>query len=301
MFWLLLFKFAVSFLALGWTLSKIDWALVTSALAQMHLNSVIYAILLLGLALVIAALRQYFIFHAMHMRISWRQISVLVFRGAFLNQILPGGVGGDGYRILKMARNAFGKVRIVSAIFWDRVVGFFQIALLCTIASLAQAIAPSIKQNIWISLGFVWLAISGVFVGAFIPKKLRFNKLKSLIGLLQFGRYILKNSFLKTFIIGIISTLILFAAFHKLSLALDLPFSYLQSGIWCSMCILVTIIPVSLAGWGVREGMLTVVFQSMGIASEKAVLLGIAFGLCQLIIGLIGGLFFFISPSNSNK
>lgn len=301
MFWLLSFKFAVSFAALGWTLSKINWELVITAFQQMHVNGLIYAILLLSVATVIAALRQYFIFQAMHMRINWRQISVLVFRGAFLNQILPGGVGGDGYRILKMARNAFGKVRVISAIFWDRVIGFFQIAFLCTIASMAQPIAASIKQNIWISLGFVWLALLAAFIGAFIPKNFKFAKLKSLIGLLQFGRYILKNNLLKTFIIGIVSTLSLFAAFHSLSLALDLPFSYLQSGIWCSMCILVTIIPVSLAGWGVREGMLTVVFQSMGIASEKAVLLGIAFGLCQLIIGLIGGFFFFISPLNSSK
>jgi uncharacterized protein (TIRG00374 family) len=300
-FWLLSFKFAVSFLALGWTLSKIDWHLVLQAFQQMHFSYLICAIFLLGLAIVMTAFRQYFIFHAMHMRINLRKIAVLVFRGTFLNQILPGGVGGDGYRILKMARNSFGKVRVVSAIFWDRVVGFFQIALLCTLAIIVQPIIPALKENIVISLVFVWIAILGTFFAAFIPKSWQIKKLKSLIGLLKFGRYFIKNNGLKTFTVGIISTLSLFAAFHSLSLALNLPFGYLESSIWCAMCVLVTIIPVSLAGWGVREGMLTVVFQNMGIAPEKAVLLGITFGMCQLTIGLLVGLCFFISPNTSKK
>lgn len=301
MFWLLSFKFVISFAALGWALSKIDWPLVIQALQHIHLSGLICAIIFLGFATLLAAFRQHFIFHAMHMKVTIRRTQVLVFRGAFFNQILPGGVGGDGYRILKMARNSFGKVRVVSAIFWDRAVGFFQIALLCTVSSAVQPIIPELKHNIIFCLAFVWLAILGMFIAAFLPKKLHIKKFKQIFSLFKFGRYILKNNPLQTFAVGVISTLSLFAAFHSLSLALNLPFNYLENSIWCAMCILVTIVPVSLAGWGVREGMLTVVFQSMNMTAEKAILLGIAFGLCQLINGLIGGIFFFISPNNSKK
>ncbi len=61
--------------------------------------------------------------------------------------------------------------------------------------------------------------------------------------------------------------------------------------------ILLTIIPISLAGWGVREVSMVSLLSYSGIAQETALSISIIFGFTYVIQGLLG-LYFFI---NSKK
>jgi len=53
---------------------------------------------------------------------------------------------------------------------------------------------------------------------------------------------------------------------------------------------LIQLIPVSLAGWGVREATLVVVLAGFGVPNENGLATSLLFGLCQIIIALPGGL-----------
>jgi len=53
---------------------------------------------------------------------------------------------------------------------------------------------------------------------------------------------------------------------------------------------LIQLVPVSLAGWGVREAILVVVLAGFGVPNENALATSVLFGLCQILIGLPGGL-----------
>ncbi len=57
--------------------------------------------------------------------------------------------------------------------------------------------------------------------------------------------------------------------------------------------ILLTIIPISLAGWGVREVSMVSLLSYSGIAQETALSISIIFGFTYVIQGLLG-LYFFI-------
>jgi hypothetical protein len=52
---------------------------------------------------------------------------------------------------------------------------------------------------------------------------------------------------------------------------------------------LVSMIPISFAGWGVREGAMIMGLGGLGISEPNALAVSIAFGLLQLIVGLPGG------------
>jgi len=52
---------------------------------------------------------------------------------------------------------------------------------------------------------------------------------------------------------------------------------------------LVTMAPISFAGWGVREGAMIVGLGLAGIAAADALAVSVAFGLVQVALGVPGG------------
>jgi glycosyltransferase 2 family protein len=71
------------------------------------------------------------------------------------------------------------------------------------------------------------------------------------------------------------------------SLGVDLPF-----GSWVVIVppvSLIQLVPVSLAGWGVREFGFVVVLAGFGIQAEAALAVSLLVGLCMIVVGLPGG------------
>jgi hypothetical protein len=54
--------------------------------------------------------------------------------------------------------------------------------------------------------------------------------------------------------------------------------------------VLATAVPITLAGWGVRESVSVALLQMFGISAEDALGISIMFGLLQLLIGVLSGL-----------
>jgi hypothetical protein len=59
--------------------------------------------------------------------------------------------------------------------------------------------------------------------------------------------------------------------------------------------LLVMTLPISIAGWGVREQAMVVAFALVNVPGEGALALSIMFGLMGLVIGLPGGIVWLIS------
>ena len=53
---------------------------------------------------------------------------------------------------------------------------------------------------------------------------------------------------------------------------------------------LVSTIPISIAGWGVRENLMVVMMSGIGLNQEISLTLSIIFGLVMLTVGLPGGI-----------
>jgi uncharacterized membrane protein YbhN (UPF0104 family) len=77
-----------------------------------------------------------------------------------------------------------------------------------------------------------------------------------------------------------------------LSLGVGLSLVLIVSVTACML--LIVMIPVSLAGWGVREASLIALLVPLGVNSEDALLIGVLFGLMSLVSALPGGLSFLV-------
>ncbi len=74
------------------------------------------------------------------------------------------------------------------------------------------------------------------------------------------------------------------------SLGIDLPLVLIVSV--TAAVLLVLMIPISLGGWGIREASFITLLVPFGVNSQNALLIGILFGLMNLVSSLPGGLSF---------
>jgi len=61
------------------------------------------------------------------------------------------------------------------------------------------------------------------------------------------------------------------------------------------------VVPISIAGWGVREGIMVVGFGYLGVASEASLALSILYGLSILVVALPGGIIWMFKRSHISK
>ena len=74
-----------------------------------------------------------------------------------------------------------------------------------------------------------------------------------------------------------------------LAFALGIWLSPLDAFVLVPSALLIAMVPISLAGWGVREVVFIQAFSLAGVVSSQALALSLLYGLVGLITGLLGG------------
>jgi hypothetical protein len=71
--------------------------------------------------------------------------------------------------------------------------------------------------------------------------------------------------------------------------AVNADFPLLYSVFLVPPVILVTVVPISIAGWGVREGAMVAAFAYAGLAQSDGLIVSLLFGAGFFVIGIVGG------------
>jgi len=67
------------------------------------------------------------------------------------------------------------------------------------------------------------------------------------------------------------------------------------------LVLLVTALPISIAGWGVREGSMVVGLGLLGVPESDAALVSVVIGLIGVGLGALGGLTWLVSGNRRQK
>ncbi|HEC14310.1 MAG TPA: UPF0104 family protein, partial [Rhodospirillales bacterium] len=86
-----------------------------------------------------------------------------------------------------------------------------------------------------------------------------------------------------------------------LALGLGLDVTFVDCLVLFPPVLLVTTLPISIAGWGVREGAMVAAFGLVGVPAEGALVLSILFGLLSIAISLPGGVIWLMSQDRKEK
>ncbi|MFT5497120.1 MAG: hypothetical protein ACI9TH_002526 [Kiritimatiellia bacterium] len=217
------------------------------------------------------------------------------------NLVMPGALGGDLIRSLYIMKEAEShRASNLLGMLVDRVVGLFSILLLGTICGF---LAPGLDQKGSFVLGMGGLFILGM-LGAALAMNEGFNQLLGrilrrfgalgarLIGLLDIwagaASYYRSNRGRVTLgiLICFVMHLVSFLAVYLLARNLNLPIGFLSLSIITAISWLITTVPLSFGGLGVRELSFVVLLGTQGIAAEPATALSLAqFGIGLIIAG----------------
>jgi uncharacterized membrane protein YbhN (UPF0104 family) len=117
--------------ALFLVFKKID---IKSTLELMErINPWIFGLAILSslISFIISSLRSNYYFASFGLKISYKYMLFLYFIGAFFNLALPGGIGGDVYKIYHIHRRFdFPKLKAFRVTLYERVNGFFVLCLI---------------------------------------------------------------------------------------------------------------------------------------------------------------------------
>jgi len=156
-----LLKLLLSAALLWLVLRSIDISRMTAALRGADAFWLLVAFLLFNLSKIVSALRLNLYFHAIGIALSQRANLALYYVGMFYNLFLPGGIGGDGYKVYRLARRYARPVGpIVQAVLLDRVSGLAGLIFFACLLFAAGRNLP--LQNGW-TLAAAWVGAAAVF------------------------------------------------------------------------------------------------------------------------------------------
>ncbi|GBE12242.1 hypothetical protein BMS3Bbin14_02065 [bacterium BMS3Bbin14] len=223
------------------------------------------------------------------------------FKGAFFNQGLPTSIGGDAVRILDCARVQESAINGFYGVFIDRIVGLAGLLILNIGALLIdRTLLPS--RVYYALLVILVLLLSGLVLLFYLRRFSLFSRGKWLgyLGQLSeryFQVYSTPSSMGTQLGLSVLTHLLAMAAFYVLGVSVGLNYPLTVYLVLVPPVILLTILPISMAGWGVREGAMIGFFLLIGADRSKVLSLSILYGLLALVASL-PGLLVYVSQKN---
>ena len=219
-----------------------------------------------------------------------------------MGQILPTAVGGDAVRAIDLARRTGARAEAVSSVFVDRVVGLAALGALAACGALAGG--TGIGRGTAIALGLGVVAATGIAVAALFSRRFQ-PLLRSLAPLaaklriegpmraLYHALHAYRGhpaALAWVFVLGVFAQGLRAVSIYFLAVGMDIDIGFATLLVLCPILFLVTIVPVSLNGIGLREATFVVVLGGAGVGREDAFALGLAFFAVGVITGGLGGL-----------
>jgi glycosyltransferase 2 family protein len=226
-----------------------------------------------------------------------------ILTGLFMNNFLPGSLGGDAYRLYSGGRDA-GKLDAVAAtIFYERVLSY---GSLVTLGLVALSIRADLTSDLtfWLLLGGVFLALTGLTAVSTLPAFGRWAE--KFVSHFPFAERLCLKDWVHSFrfkvrhpglLLGVflLSFLIQFMdifAFRLVGAAIQLPVKFSDLLLFVPLLYLAILLPLSVNGIGIRESVFVLFAASWGITSADAVAFSLTVFALNLAGSLVGGIIY---------
>ena len=295
--WSLLVKAAITAGLAYFVVTKVDLQVVGDHLGD--LDAVWLAIAVLAtLALYgFSCVRWHFILRGIEAPLKLRQVTAFFAIGLFFNQALPSSIGGDALRIWRVFGAGQRLSKAVSSVLLDRSLGFASLFTVAAFGLPTSFVLLAGQPLRWalplFILGMVVALTLMLLFDRLVPRRLAGKKpWRWFIDLARDGRAVLLHPglFVVTAVVGLAGSLASVFAAYALARALGLPLDFSAAIFTVPLLLTLIAVPVSLAGWGLREGLAIFLFGLVGVSHDGALALSILMGLLGVVLSLPGGL-----------
>jgi uncharacterized membrane protein YbhN (UPF0104 family) len=290
-------RIAISVGLLYYAFSTVNTDVIVARLGDLNISWMVAAIALAFIQLGLLAVRWRQVVHACHASLELGRSFRLILISTFFNQVLPSTVGGDAMRLWLFARQGAGWAKATHSVLLDRFIGLLSLALLvagCLPWSLALIQNPIGRIALLvIGIGSIGAALSFIALGylkwAWLQKWLPLRHLTQMsvtARQILFSRGTGLQVMAMSFAIHSLTAAVAWCAAQ----AVDAPFGYFQSLLLVPPVMLIATMPISVAGWGVREKSLVLAFAYAGLSEGDGFLIAVLLGATQFVVGIVGGI-----------
>jgi hypothetical protein len=290
---------------------RFDLGQAAELISHANVPLIAATLLVLSLANFVVAWRWHLILSAEAPSPGSTTLLKIMFVGLFFNQILPTGVGGDVVRAWRCSRLGIALGAAIRSILLDRACGYLVLVILYAVAlPTLLHILPDARERsaVLAVLAVALLGLLALISLDRLPRPIsRLRLMAPFAELSRAGRRLFTNPRQCSIVLGlsVITIALTVLAFKFVGDAIG---NQLSLGSWIIVVppvTLIQLVPVSLAGWGVREAALVVALGSFGVPAEAALAISVLVGLCSIVVGLPGGLIWLadwdIAPSPKPK
>jgi glycosyltransferase 2 family protein len=234
----------------------------------------------------------------------------LHFIGFFFNQALPSSVGGDAVRIYSVYKKGMKLSSAINGVMLERVATVLGLVLILVIATpfFIDRVGPT--ETAWIVPMVVVLGIGGIAGLAVLmlldqlPSRLSpWRAIRGLAMLAADTRRVFLAPIHAAKVLGwSLATHVNVAIMvYLMGLSIKLDITWFDCMVLMPPVLLVMTLPISIAGWGVREGAMITAFGLIGVPAEGALVLSIMYGLIGLLLALPGGVIWLTSSDRKGE
>ncbi|WP_128544382.1 lysylphosphatidylglycerol synthase transmembrane domain-containing protein [Larkinella soli] len=275
-------KVVLSALSLWLVFRKIEPAKVWAVVSGAEVGWLLVATALFVLSKAVSSERLRVLFRSIGLSLRSRPNLKLYWLGMYYNLFLPGGIGGDGYKVFLLNRLTGTPMKpLVAATLLDRLLGL--LPLLYALA-LFSAVVPQVSE--WVGFTINWQALAAILVLHVSARRL----------LKRFMPQFLPVFSSSTALSGLVQGLQL-GQILALMRAMDVngdPRAYLLVFLISSI---VATIPFTIGGAGARELTFLVGARMLNLPADAAVAISLLFYLITAVVSLTGVVYSFRSAT----
>jgi len=313
-------KVIVSLILIVLLLREIGLQEIWEKLLHVHPGYLLAALVVALLGVVVRAYRWRVLLSALEIEVPLGQLTALYFIGFLFTNVLPTGFGGDPIRMYELSRYTHRAAESAGTVIADR---FFGLIVLQAMAVAALAFSYQLVEPWMIAFTVLLFAGSLVAVGLLLNRRLwqslgahlrplaslaqkqggipskiagRVGNLSVAKGLERFYESLRgynASAVGKTLGVSLVFNILLITMNYLVGLSLGDRVSIWYYFLFVPITSIVTMLPVSFAGLGVREGAYVFLFTQAGMPRETALSLSLLVYVVSILApGLIGGVIY---------
>lgn len=310
---MLVVKLSVSLLLLAGMLYFVDIHQILEHLTSIGLSAILLAWLYYGLCQLFSAHRWQLLLKAKNIQVPLQKLFSFYMVGMFLNNFMPGAVGGDVVKAFDLYRYTRDVKASAATVFLERFTGLIGLTVIAAV-SLVFSFAFISSWLIFLAVMGSVLFLLGVSLVLWSDKFFRgISLLYQTLLPVKVGQKLNDiheaiysfRAHKKTLLITVLYSLIiqlLFAMYYGLAakvLGIEVQFFYFV--LFLPIITIVTMIPLSIGGLGIREAAMVLLFNEVGIAAEDILSISLSVHIVNTLLSLWGGAIFVFRKQHSPK
>jgi uncharacterized protein (TIRG00374 family) len=301
----LILKAFISIALIIYLLSQTEYTAIYYSLISANPLYLFIALLTLFLGKLFSGYRWQILLIAQDIKIPLRSLIASLFVGQFFNSFLPTTIGGDAIRAYDTAVESKESAKSVTTVFMDRFIGVLALVALAVIAVPIALImgedvsyyhVPVLIVGLVCLVGLVIvLNNSLVKITAEYLQKMSLPRIADQVRKIYHSIQEMKGdpaTLWTAFGISLLLQINVVVFHYLLSLSLDLDVSIIFFFIIVPIALTVLIVPFSINGIGLREGVFVFLLAGIGVAASDAIAFSLLSFFLVLSQAVIGGIIF---------